>query len=293
LLWKNWRFQGANLQQDSHAHSFNTERTHVSFNTERTHAPLMPLARTPDSPFFLWKQSSWYHLSLTDTSACYHHLVVSSTTLYRNTVVLIYAIITEESGHFGTPAFQISVRDQRRWEHYKSSQNGWQFMLPKRRFWKDEQKMKCGFSIEFSTVLSPNRVLMTLKSASKIRMLSFVHPSKIFVWEGYNWVTAFTAFTAFHVDSTILYSPNEDLEGRTNMTECVSRWRGSTFQRFVAQIRCCSTCHFYYLFISYPNHCFSCYLLTLSTFSRVLYRPRAWKCDFFCSTQMALNVKMI
>jgi hypothetical protein len=55
-------------------------------------------------------------------------------------------------------------------------------MLPKRRVWKDEQKMKCGFSIEFSTVRSPNRVLTTLKSASfEIRILSFVRPYKIFV----------------------------------------------------------------------------------------------------------------
>jgi hypothetical protein len=30
------------------------------------------------------------------------------------------------------------------------------FMLPKRRFWKAEQKMKCGVSIEFSTIRSPN-----------------------------------------------------------------------------------------------------------------------------------------
>ncbi len=39
-------------------------------------------------------------------------------------------------------------------------------MLPKRRFWKDEQKMKSGLSIYFSMVLSPNRVLTPLKSAS-------------------------------------------------------------------------------------------------------------------------------
>jgi len=57
-------------------------------------------------------------------------------------------------------------------------------MLPKRRFWKDEQKMKSGFSIEFSTIRSPNGVLTTLKSVSNIRILSFVHRSKIFVWEG-------------------------------------------------------------------------------------------------------------
>jgi len=45
--------------------------------------------------------------------------------------------------------------------------------------------MQCGFSIEFSTVRRPNRVLSTLKSASfEIRIASFVHPSKIIVWDG-------------------------------------------------------------------------------------------------------------
>jgi hypothetical protein len=70
-------------------------------------------------------------------------------------------------------------------------------MLPKRRFWKDEQKMKSGFSTDFSTISSPNRVLTTLKSASNIRILSFVHPSQI-------------------------YAPQTKiLEGRTNVSECV------------------------------------------------------------------------
>jgi hypothetical protein len=58
------------------------------------------------------------------------------------------------------------------------------FMLPKRRFWKEEQQMKSGFSQHFSTVSSPNRVLTPLKSAAKILISSFVHPSKIFVWDG-------------------------------------------------------------------------------------------------------------
>ncbi len=59
------------------------------------------------------------------------------------------------------------------------------FMRPKRRFWKAEQKMKSGFSTDFSMVRSPNRVLTPLKSASfEIRISSFVHPSQIFVWEG-------------------------------------------------------------------------------------------------------------
>jgi hypothetical protein len=47
------------------------------------------------------------------------------------------------------------------------------------------KKMKCGFSIECSTILSPNRVLTTLKSASfEIRILYVVHHSQTFVWEG-------------------------------------------------------------------------------------------------------------
>ena len=52
------------------------------------------------------------------------------------------------------------------------------FMLSKRRFWKDEQKMKSGVSTDFSTIRSPKRALTPLKSASNIRISSFVHPSK-------------------------------------------------------------------------------------------------------------------
>ncbi len=43
--------------------------------------------------------------------------------------------------------------------------------------------MKCGFSKHFSMVRSPNLVLTPLKSASRIRISSFVPPSKIFVWD--------------------------------------------------------------------------------------------------------------
>ena len=58
------------------------------------------------------------------------------------------------------------------------------FMLPKRRFWKDEQILQNAFSKHFSTILSPNRVLTPLKSASKMHSETLVQPSKIFVWEG-------------------------------------------------------------------------------------------------------------
>ncbi len=67
-------------------------------------------------------------------------------------------------------------------------------------------------------VRGPNWLLTPLKSASQIRILSFVPPSKIFVWGAYNslqWIP-------------ILPIPNEDL-GRRN-----KRWHpdfeGSTFQ---------------------------------------------------------------
>ena len=59
------------------------------------------------------------------------------------------------------------------------------FMLPKRRCWTDEQKMKSGFSTVVSMVRIPNRVLTPLKRQSKIRISSFVHPSNIFAWGAY------------------------------------------------------------------------------------------------------------
>ncbi len=52
------------------------------------------------------------------------------------------------------------------------------FTLPKRRFWKAEQKMKSRFSIDCSMIRRPNRVLTPLKNASNIRMSSFVTHSK-------------------------------------------------------------------------------------------------------------------
>jgi hypothetical protein len=60
---------------------------------------------------------------------------------------------------------------------------GVNLMLPKRRFGKEEQKMKSIFSTDFSMVRIQNRVLTPLKSASfEIRISPFVPPSQIFVW---------------------------------------------------------------------------------------------------------------
>jgi hypothetical protein len=57
------------------------------------------------------------------------------------------------------------------------------FNHPKRRFWKEEQKMTSRFSKHFSRARVLDLGYEQLKSQSKIRMSSFVPPSKIFVWE--------------------------------------------------------------------------------------------------------------
>jgi hypothetical protein len=51
-------------------------------------------------------------------------------------------------------------------------------MLPKRRFWNEEPKMKLGFSKHFSMDNGPNRVLTPLLISS------LVPRSKIFFWVG-------------------------------------------------------------------------------------------------------------
>ena len=85
----------------------------------------------------------------------------------------IYNIIA--STH-GMPPIGVITRMRSACNHHSN------IMLPERRFWKDEQKMKCGFSIDFSMARSPNRVITPSKMTSKPRISYFVHPSKIFVW---------------------------------------------------------------------------------------------------------------
>ena len=56
------------------------------------------------------------------------------------------------------------------------------FTPPKRRFWKEEQKMKFDFSKHFSRAWVLDLGHQQLTVHSKIRISSFVHPSKIVVW---------------------------------------------------------------------------------------------------------------
>ena len=56
---------------------------------------------------------------------------------------------------------------------------GAKFMLPKRRFWKDEQKTKWWVSIGFSKIRSPNQVLIFVH-LSKLRNF-FVHHTDAYV----------------------------------------------------------------------------------------------------------------
>jgi hypothetical protein len=76
----------------------------------------------------------------------------------------------------------------------KVLQSAYKITPPKRRFWNAEQKMRCGFSIDFSMARGPNCVLTPLKSASKICISSFVHPSNIFVWGAYKCVLRLSIF---------------------------------------------------------------------------------------------------
>ena len=72
---------------------------------------------------------------------------------------------------------------RRLWKvHHVANKKLRNFTPPKRRFWKEEQKTKCGFSTHFSGAWVLNLGHYPLKSASKIRISSFVPPSKIFVW---------------------------------------------------------------------------------------------------------------
>ncbi len=68
------------------------------------------------------------------------------------------------------------------------------FMLPKRRFWKSEPTFPNAFAKHLSMSLISNRVLTPLKSSSKIRISSFVPPSKIFVWVGKNACCAYQGY---------------------------------------------------------------------------------------------------
>jgi hypothetical protein len=94
--------------------------------------------------------SRYHHLvSSTCTSTCYHHAIMSSST-------------DTSSGyrHLVSSTAALACRS---------------LSLPKRRFWKEEQTMKSGFSTDFSTISSPNPVLTPLKSASfEIRISSFL-----------------------------------------------------------------------------------------------------------------------
>ena len=73
-------------------------------------------------------------------------------------------------------------------------------MVPKRRFWKAEQRVACAFLKCFSNERSPNRVLTYVKSALKIRSRMSARPSKIFVWGPYNYLLGrFPTLSARHI----------------------------------------------------------------------------------------------
>ncbi len=64
--------------------------------------------------------------------------------------------------------------------HFINQRN---YMLPERRFGKDEQKMKCGFSIEFFNESQPKSSTREIEKSFENPHFIFVPPSQIFVRE--------------------------------------------------------------------------------------------------------------
>ncbi len=121
---------------------------------------------TKDARIMMWR----YYDRVSDTVCRYHEVVGH---------VMIDKKCRSVTVRSGQPFERVCIQP-----HVDVSVQMLNSMLPKRRFWKEEQEMKCGWSMHFSMVSGPNRVLTTLKSASIIRISSLVPPSKIFVWEG-------------------------------------------------------------------------------------------------------------
>jgi len=101
---------------------------------------------------------------------------------YQNTCFCCYLVLLSTFSNHFRPRPENATFCSPQWRPVGSLHCN--FMLPKRRFWKAELTFQNVFSKHFSTILSPNRVLTPLKSASKTHSETLVPPSKIFVWEG-------------------------------------------------------------------------------------------------------------
>jgi hypothetical protein len=107
------------------------------------------------------------------------------------------------------------------------------FMLPKRRFWKDEPKMRCLFSKHFFHGSWPKLSTHTLEKCSKIRISSFVHPLFLLPKSSFgrgNFRPRSNDARNSKLSVMLPFRPRTKIwEGRTNVSECVSP--GSTFSR--------------------------------------------------------------
>ena len=130
------------------------------------------------------------------------------------------------------------------------------FMLPKRRFWKAEPTFPNVCSKHFSTIRSPNRVLMPLKELRKhIRKGWFGLPK--------------SSFGRGKVDKKIDNNKSKDLGRKTH----------AKVMKMTSRVELCA--------LKSPNTCFCCYRYFLSTFSYV-FCPRRESATFLLAT-MLLN----
>jgi len=82
--------------------------------------------------------------------------------------------------------------------------------------------MKCGFSIDFSSVSDPNSVLTPLKSASKIRISSFVPPFTNLRLGGAKWDVGFVHLLT---KSGVVFCGNVVSHMATGLLTTFTRWR--------------------------------------------------------------------
>ena len=70
------------------------------------------------------------------------------------------------------------------WFKHVTNRPKWRLMPPNRRFWKDEQKMKCRFSVDFSMARSPKSSNNALQKGPRNPAfhILFILPKSSFGW---------------------------------------------------------------------------------------------------------------
>ena len=133
------------------------------------------------------------------------------------------------------------------------------FMLPKRRFWKELQKMKCGFLIDFLMARSPNRVLTPEEKGIENTHFIFCNPFQ-----------------------------NRLLGGIKLRNFCSLHWHWSDAMRSIHMIRCCFSLYKQDQSVYKPRHVVQCDAMHMVPCDAATGPPGPSK-DFECATDDSSN----